>query len=215
MADARRARVMVVDDQTLFRSGLVEILRKNFEVVTEAQDGVQAVRKAAAHRPDVILMDVQMPYMNGIEAMQRILKAHPEIRVIILSAHPEDTYVLEAMSSGASGYILKDAAPESIEADIRAVIEGARVMAAPVAEKIVDLASHTRTEAEPPDGLTRAQVEILKLIAQGLAGKQIAARLGISEKTVRNHVSRIYRQLHIFDRSQAVLYAIRNGLVQL
>ena len=214
MSDSRRPRVMVVDDQTLFRSGLVEILRRSFDVVTEAQDGVQAVRKAAAHRPDLVLMDVEMPFMNGIEAMQRILKAHPQIKVIILSAHPEDGYVLEALSTGASGYVLKDADPETIEADIRAVLAGARVMAPPVAEHMIGLAAHTHAEPEPPDGLTRGQVEILKLIAQGLAGKQIAARLGISEKTVRNHVSRIYRRLHIFDRSQAVLYAVRHGMVQ-
>ena len=209
-----RPRLMVVDDQTLFRTGLVELLRKSFEVVTEAQDGAQAVRKAAAHRPDVILMDVEMPFMNGIEAMQRVLKAHPEMKVIILTAHPDDAYVLEAMRTGASGYVLKDADAESIVADIRAVLEGARVMAPPIADHVFELATQSPAEREPPDGLTRAQVEILKLIAQGLAGKQIAAQLGISEKTVRNHVSRIYRRLHIFDRSQAVLYAIRKGLVQ-
>ena len=209
-----RPRVMVVDDQTLFRTGLVEILRKSFDVVTEAQDGAQAVRKAAAHHPDVILMDVEMPFMNGIEAMQRIVKAHPEMKVIMLTGHRDDAYVLEAMKSGASGYILKDADADSINADIRAVLEGARVMAPPVSDKVFELASQTPAEPEPPDGLTRTQVQILKLIAQGLAGKQIAAHLGISEKTVRNHVSRIYRRLHIFDRSQAVLYAIRQGLVK-
>src|SRR2546423_548476 len=164
--------------------------------------------------PDVILMDLKMPKLDGVEATRRLRAEHPEIKVLILSTFDADSYVLQALRAGASGYVLKDSQPDAIVSSIMAVISGERVMANAVANRVLDLLSGTATPKEFYDGLTGREIEILKLLATGLANKQIARRLGISEKTVRNHVSHMYEKLQIYDRSQAVLYAVRKGLVE-
>src|SRR3989454_12445488 len=212
----RVARVLIADDETLFRTGLARLLDEDprVEVVGQAVAGADVVKRAAALHPDVILMDLKRPNVDGVEATRRIVAEHPEIRVLILSTFDADSYVLQALRAGASGYVLKDSQPEAIVSSILAVMSGERVMANAVANRVLDLLTGAATPKEFYDGLTAREVEILKLLATGLANKQIARRLAISEKTVRNHVSHMYEKLQIYDRSQAVLYAVRKGLVE-
>ncbi|HEX6348756.1 MAG TPA: response regulator transcription factor [Candidatus Dormibacteraeota bacterium] len=209
-------RLLVVDDQALFRTGLARLLNEDprVEVVGEATDGAQALKLAAALRPDVILMDIKMPQLDGIEATRQLATAHPGIRVLILTTFDADSYVIQALKAGAAGYVLKDSQPEAIVSSILAVHSGERVMAGAVANRVVDMLTGTTTPKEFYDGLTAREVEILKMLASGMANKQIAYRLKISEKTVRNHVSNMYEKLEIYDRAQAVLYAVRKGLVE-
>ena len=212
----RVARVLIADDQTLFRSGLARLLDEDprVQVVGQAQDGLDVIKRAAALKPDVVLMDLKMPHLDGVEATRRILAEHPEIKVLVLTTFDTDSYVLQALRAGASGYVLKDSQAEAIVSSIVAVMSGERVMASAVANRVVDMLTGTTTSKEFYDGLTAREIEILKLIAIGQANKQIAHRLSISDKTVRNHVSNMYEKLHIYDRSQAVLYAVRKGLVE-
>ena len=210
------ARVLVVDDQNLFRSGLVRLLEADsrVQVVGQAVDGLDAIKKVASLKPDVILMDLKMPNLDGIEATRRVLAEHPQIKILILTTFETDSYVLQALRAGASGYVLKDAQIDSVVSSILAVISGERVMASAVVNRVVEMLSGNSTPKEFYDGLTAREVEILKLIAMGQANAQIARRLDISDKTVRNHVSNMYEKLHIYDRSQVVLYGVRKGLVE-
>jgi len=216
-AQVATARVLVVDDQNLFRSGLVRLLEADarVQVVGQAVDGLDVIKKVAALQPDVILMDLKMPNLDGIEATRRVVAEHPQVKILILTTFDTDSYVLQALRAGASGYVLKDAQIDSIVSSILAVMSGERVMASAVANRVIDMLSGNSTQKEFYDGLTAREVEILKLIAMGQPNKQIARRLDISEKTVRNHVSNMYEKLHIYDRSQAVLYAVRKGLVEI
>jgi DNA-binding NarL/FixJ family response regulator len=212
----RPARVLIADDQTLFRTGLARLLDEDprVEVVGQAVDGADVLKRAASLNPDVILMDLKMPNLDGAEATRRIVAEHPEIKVLILSTFDADSYVLQALRAGASGYVLKDSQPDAIVSSILAVISGERVMANAVANRVLDLLTGATSPKQFYDGLTAREIEILKLLATGQANKQIARQLHISEKTVRNHVSHMYEKLHIYDRSQAVLYAVRKGLVE-
>lgn len=209
-------RVLVADDQNLFRSGLAMLLQEDprVEIVGQATDGRDALAKTASLKPDVVLMDLKMPNMDGVEATQRIVADHPGTKVVILSTFDTDSNVIKALKAGACGYVLKDALPDAIVSSIVAVQAGERVMASPIANRVLDLLTGASSPKEFYDGLTEREIEILKLLASGLANKQIAYRLKISEKTVRNHVSNAYEKLNIFDRSQAVLYAVRKGLVE-
>ena len=212
----RVARVLVVDDQTLFRTGLTSLLSadERVEVVGQAVDGNDAVKQAAKLRPDVVLMDIKMPNMDGIEATRRIIEALPGTKILILTTFETDSQVIQALKAGASGYVLKDSSAAAIVSSIVAVMSGERVMASAVANRVLEMLTGTATPKEFYDGLTNREIEILKLLAGGMANKQIAFRLKISEKTVRNHVSNMYEKLGIYDRSQAVLYAVKKGLVE-
>jgi DNA-binding NarL/FixJ family response regulator len=210
-------RVLIADDQTLFRSGLAKLLEDDprVQIVGQASDGADAIARAAALKPDVVLMDLKMPNVDGIEATRKIASEHPETKVLVLTTFDADSYVLQALRAGASGYVLKDSQPSAIISSILAVMSGERVMASAVANRVLDMVTGTTTPKEFYDGLTAREVEIIKLLAIGQANKQIAYKLHISEKTVRNHVSHMYEKLNIYDRSQAVLYAVRKGLVEL
>jgi DNA-binding NarL/FixJ family response regulator len=213
----RVARVLIVDDQTLFRSGLARLLGEDprVDVVGQAVDGLDALAKVVALKPDVVMIDIKMPNMDGIEATRRIVAEHPNVKVLVLTTFDADSFVLQALRAGASGYVLKDSQPEAIVSSLLAVLSGERVMTSTVANRVLDMLTGTSTSKEFYDGLTERELEILKLMASGQANKQIARRLSISEKTVRNHVSHMYEKLQIYDRSQAVLYAVRKGLVEL
>jgi DNA-binding NarL/FixJ family response regulator len=212
----KAARVLIADDQTLFRAGLARLLSEDarLEIVGQAVDGQDAVKLAAKLKPDVVLMDLKMPGTDGIEATRQITEADPSIRVLILTTFETDSNVIQALKAGASGYVLKDSTADAIASSVVAVTSGERVMAGAVANRVLQMLTGATTPKEFYDGLTNREVEILKLLANGMANKQIAYRLKISEKTVRNHVSNTYEKLGIYDRSQAVLYAVRKGLVE-
>ncbi len=212
----RAVRVLIADDQTLFRAGLARLLNEDprVEVVGQATDGADAAKLAAKQKPDVVLMDLKMPKIDGIEATRQIIEADPGVKVLILTTFETDSQVIQALKAGASGYVLKDSSADAIVSSIVAVMSGEKVMASAVANRVLEMLSGTTTPKEFYDGLTNREIEILKLLANGMANKQIAYRLKISEKTVRNHVSNTYEKLGIYDRSQAVLYAVRKGLVE-
>ena len=213
---SRAVRVLVVDDQTLFRTGLTSLLAddERVEVVGQAVDGADAVKLATKLKPDVVLMDIKMPNVDGIEATRTIMETVPGVRILILTTFETDSQVIQALKAGASGYVLKDSSAAAIVSSIVAVMSGERVMASAVANRVLDMLTGSTTPKEFYDGLTNREIEILKLLANGMANKQIAYRLKISEKTVRNHVSNTYEKLGIYDRSQAVLYAVKKGLVE-
>jgi DNA-binding NarL/FixJ family response regulator len=210
-------RVLIADDQTLFRSGLAGLLDADprVTVVAVARDGVEAVRCCRENEPEVVLMDIKMPNLDGIQATEQIVASNPEIPVLILTTLEADSHVLAALRAGASGYVLKDSEPEAIISSILAVRAGERVMAGAVVQRVLGMITGDTTPKDFYDGLTSREIEILTLIAGGAGNKQIAYKLSISEKTVRNHISHMYEKLQIFDRSQAVLYAARKGLIQL
>jgi DNA-binding NarL/FixJ family response regulator len=210
-------RVLIADDQTLFRVGLARLLEEypRVEIVGQAGDGAEAVKLVGTLKPDVVLMDLKMPNLDGIEATRQIAASHPSVKVLLLTTFEADNHVIQALKAGASGYILKDSKPDSIVSSLLAVMAGERVMASAVANRVLEMLTGTTTPKEFYDGLTGREIEILKLLAGGMANKQIAYKLKISEKTVRNHVSNMYEKLNIYDRSQAVLYAVRKGLVEI
>ena len=210
-------RVAVVDDQRLFTkglSGLVDML-PDVEVVGVAYDGEDAVALCREAEPDVVLMDISMPKMDGISATREIRSLLPQTAVIILTAHEEDEQVFEGIKAGAQGYLLKDAEPEDLSRAIRTVYAGDTIIAPELAQKMLSTfeggGPPGRSHLMPP--LTDRELEVIRALAQGKSDRQIANALGISEKTVRNHTSNIYRKLHIFDRTQAVIYAIREGVI--
>jgi DNA-binding NarL/FixJ family response regulator len=210
-------RVLIADDQTLFRRGLARLLSEDprVSVVGEASDGAEAVQMIEACKPEVVLMDIRMPNVDGVKATEQIVAAHPDVHVLVLTTLEADSYVIDALRAGASGYTVKDAEPEAIIASLLAVRAGERVMSSAIAQRVLSMISGDITPKDFYDGLTAREIEVLKMIASGSANKQIAYRLAISEKTVRNHVSNMYEKLHIYDRSQAVLYAARKGLIQI
>jgi DNA-binding NarL/FixJ family response regulator len=212
----KAVRVLIVDDQTLFRTGLASLMSEDehVEVVGQAVDGADAVKQAVRLKPDVVLMDIKMPNLDGIEATRQIIEAVPGAKVLMLTTFETDSQVIQALKAGASGYVLKDSSAAAIVSSIVAVMSGERVMASAVANRVLEMLTGATTPKEFYDGLTNREIEILKLLANGMANKQIAYRLKISEKTVRNHVSNTYEKLGIYDRSQAVLYAVRKGLVE-
>jgi len=216
-ANTSTVRVLIADDQTLFRVGLARLLEEDprVEIVGQAGDGAEAVKLAGTLKPDVVLMDLKMPNLDGIEATRQIASSLPGVKVLLLTTFEADNHVIQALKAGASGYILKDSKPDSIVSSLLAVMAGERVMASAVANRVLEMLTGTTTPKEFYDGLTGREIEILKLLAGGMANKQIAYKLKISEKTVRNHVSNMYEKLNIYDRSQAVLYAVRKGLVEI
>ncbi len=216
MTGQARIKVLIADDQALFRSGLARLLAEDstVEIVGQATDGNDAVKQAGTLKPDVILMDLKMPNLDGVEATRRIVATHPGIKILILTTFEADSYVIQALQAGASGYVLKDTRPEGVISSIHAVSAGERVMASTVANRVLEMLTGTTTPKEFYDNMTPREIEILKLLASGMANKTIAYRLKISEKTVRNHISNFYEKLQIYDRAQAVLYAVRKGLVE-
>jgi DNA-binding NarL/FixJ family response regulator len=211
----KEIHVLIADDHTLFRDGLVALLNSvdDIRVVGTAQDGLEAVQQAAASQPDVILMDILMPELNGIEATRTIIQASPHIGVIMLTMFEDDESIFSAMRAGARGYILKGADQDDVLRAIRAVNRGEALFGPSVATRLMDY--FKVPESEPSQAfpeLTERENEILALIAQGTSNYEIAEQLNISLKTVRNHVSNIYNKMQVTDRVQAVLRAREAGL---
>jgi two-component system, NarL family, response regulator LiaR len=206
-------RVLLVDDHPVVRQGLRALLstQDGIEVVGEADDGEAAVAATERLSPDVVLMDVVMPGMDGVEALRRIGERRPQTRVVMLTSYADERTAMEAVDAGASGFLLKDASPRDVAAAIRAAHRGEAVLHPSVAAKL--LAERRRPPAAHAD-LTARELEVLRLIARGLQNKQIAAQLHVSEKTVKTHVSAILRKLDVTDRTQAAMYAVRERLAE-
>ena len=207
-------RVAIVDDQPLFTDGLGRIVgaQPGLEVVGTAHDGESGVKMCAELRPDVILMDINMPIMDGVTATGKIRDILPEAKILILTVNADDVHVFQGIKAGATGYLLKDCTPDDLSRAIRTVHAGDTIMAPEIARKMLLAFEEADQEPSAPR-LTERELEIITALAHGQGNKQIARGLHISEKTVRNHISNIYKKLHIYDRTQAVLYAIREGLV--
>ena len=211
--------VLIADDQALVRVGLRKILENEPEttVVGEAVDGEDAVSVAGRLRPDVVLMDIRMPVLDGIEATRRIVRAHPYTRVLILTTFGLDTYVYDALRAGASGFMLKDAPPEEITAAVRIVATGEALLAPAITRAVIEEFVRQRPAAPPaatpPAELTPREREVLDLLARGLSNPEICEKLVISEATAKTHVARILQKLDLRDRVQTVIYAYESGLV--
>lgn len=213
-------QILIADDQALVRVGLRKILEAGGDVivVAEASDGEEAVALAERHRPDLVLMDIRMPVLDGIEATRRIVRAHPQARVLVLTTFGLDSYVYEALQAGASGFMLKDAPPEEIAAAVRVVAGGDALLAPAVTRAVVEEFARrgpVPERADPPalDELTAREREVLDLLTRGLSNPEICARLVISEATAKTHVARILQKLNLRDRVQAVIYAYESGLI--
>ena len=209
-------RVLLADDQRVVREGLAMLLGllPGIEVVGTAADGEEAVRLAVARAPDVILMDLRMPRVDGVEATRRIADARPQVRVIALTTYADEPTVLSALRAGARGYLTKDAGAEEIEAAITAVARGEAALDPAVQAHVLAGLAEGGGEQVLPDGLTPREAEVLTLIADGLTNAQIAERLVVSQATVKSHVNRVFAKAGVRDRAQAVAYAYRNGLAQ-
>lgn len=213
-------RVLIVDDQTLIRTGFRLILTaRGIEVVGEAADGAEAVAAARELRPDVVLMDIRMPAMDGLEATRRILEQTPDCRVLILTTFDLDRYVYRALSIGASGFLLKDVTPEHLASAIRLVDTGDALLAPSITRRLVERFASEATALPPAAhtdlaALTPREREVLSLLARGLSNAELAAELTLSEATVKSHVARIFAKLSLRDRAQAVVLAYETGLVR-
>jgi DNA-binding NarL/FixJ family response regulator len=213
--------ILIADDQALVRVGLHKILEAepDLTVVGEAADGEDAVNLTRRLRPDVVLMDIRMPVLDGIEATRRITAARPATRVVILTTFGLDEYVYESLRAGASGFLLKDAPPEEIAAAVHIVARGEALLAPAVTRTVIEEFARTRRAEPAPlpaavEELTSREREVLDLLARGLSNPEICGRLVISEATAKTHVARILQKLGLRDRVQAVIYAYENGIVQ-
>jgi DNA-binding NarL/FixJ family response regulator len=213
-------RVLIADDQALVRGGFRLILetQNDINVVGEAQDGEDALAQARGLRPDVVLMDIRMPKLDGLEATRRLLSGDGESRVLVLTTLDADEYVYEAMKAGASGFLLKDVRPEQLADAVRVVASGDALLAPVITRRLIE---HFVRRPPPGSGppvelaeLSNRELEVLKLIAQGLSNAEIAASLFLSEATVKTHVTHILGKLRLRDRVQAVVLAYECGLVQ-
>jgi DNA-binding NarL/FixJ family response regulator len=213
-------RVVVADDQGLIRVGLRKVLgvEPGIEVVGEAADGEQAVAVAARLHPDVVLMDIRMPALDGIEATRRLVRTHPGVRVLMLTTFGLDSYVYESLRAGASGFMLKDAPPEEIAAAVRIVASGDALLAPSITRSVIQ--EFARHPAPAPHqqpvavaALTPREREVLDLLVSGLSNPEICRRLFISDATAKTHVARILQKLDLRDRVQVVIYAYESGLV--
>jgi DNA-binding NarL/FixJ family response regulator len=221
--------VLIVDDHTLFRRGVRQMIEveEDIHVLGEASSGREAVDKARDLMPDVILMDIQMPdpstspgqALDGIQATRILHGEMPHVGIIFCTMYEDDEFVFAGLKAGGRGYILKESDPDTMLRAIRAVANGESLLSPSVAQKVLQQFAALPGEGPPGAGsfcgdLTDREVEVLTLVGEGLANKEIARQLGISEKTVKNHIGNIFSKLHVCDRTQAVLYAIRKGLVK-
>jgi DNA-binding NarL/FixJ family response regulator len=204
-------RVVVADDHAVVRAGLEQVIdaAADVELVGTAANGAEALEVCRRERPDVVLMDLSMPELDGVAATRRLSSAHPEIRVVVLTSFSDRDRILDALDAGATGYMLKDAEPTELLAGVRAAARGE----SPLAPRAASTVLHARTERRSADELSERELEVLALVGAGLPNKTIARRLDISEKTVKNHLTSIFRALNVDDRTQAALWAQRHGIV--
>ena len=217
-----KIRVLIADDHRVVREGLSAILKTKdeIEVVGEAKDGQEAVEKARALLPDVILMDVSMPRMGGVEATRIIKREFPHIGIVALTMYEEQQYIFDLVRAGATGYLLKDTDSAQIVSAIKAIYRGESLIHPSVASKILaefSLLSQGKGKKRPwaDHDLTEREITVLRLVADGKTNKEIANNLDLSEKTVKNHVRNIFHKLQVYDRTQAAILAIRKGIIDL
>jgi DNA-binding NarL/FixJ family response regulator len=209
-------KVLICDDQALIRDGLEMLLKleRDVEVVGQARDGAEAVEMVAQHQPDLVLMDLKMPGMNGIEATRQIRTHHPSVQVLVLTTYDDDEWVMDAIRAGAAGYLLKDTPREEVLKAVRGTVEGKSFVDPAVAGKLLGQVAGQQTQPSSnlTDKLTPREADVLHLLAQGLTNAEIAERIYLSEGTVRNHVSAILSKLDVPGRTQAAVIAIQHGL---
>jgi DNA-binding NarL/FixJ family response regulator len=212
-------KVLLAEDHKIVREGTRQLLEQaqDMQIVGEAADGLEAVRLAGELHPDVVVMDVRMPRLNGIEATRTITTRFPEMRILILSAYDDDSYVFPLLEAGASGYLLKTAGGAELAEAIRRVAAGETALSPRISTKLVDRLGKRggHRAAEMPEGLTEREMEVLRATAYGQPNKTIAGRLAISPQTVQVHLRNIFSKLGVNNRSEAVAYAIRHGLISL
>lgn len=223
----RTIKIVIIDDHQLFREGVKRILamENNFEVVAEGDDGSTALQLVEEYNPDVILMDINMPKLNGVEATKQLIEEYPDVKVLILSIHDDETYVTHVLKTGASGYLLKEMDADSLIEAVKVVADGGAYIHPKVTHNLINeyrrLASDPSTEIgfreveyrRPLHILTKRECEVIQLMTDGKSNRAIGEILYISEKTVKNHVSNILQKMNVNDRTQAVVEAIKNGWV--
>jgi DNA-binding NarL/FixJ family response regulator len=211
-------RVLVADDQSMVRAGFRMLLadEEGIEVVAEASNGLEAVDKAARYDPTVVLMDIRMPELDGLEATRRILAADERARVLVLTTFDLDEYIYEALHAGASGFVLKDDPPEQLIAAIRTVAAGDALLSPAVTKRVIERFTHLPRPSTPPglEDLTARELEVLRLVAQGLSNEEIGQRLFIGETTVKTHVTHVLQKLDLRDRVQVVVLAHQTGMLE-
>jgi DNA-binding NarL/FixJ family response regulator len=219
--DTELTRVLVADDQRVVRDGLATLLGllPGIDVVGAAADGDEAIELVDRLSPDIVLMDLRMPRCDGVEATRRIRESHPQTEVVVLTTYTDDRSVIDALRAGARGFLTKDASAEEIGQAIEAVVHGEAAIDPAVQHHVVNAVATTTPTPSPgatalPDGLTRREVEVLALIAEGLANAEIAGRLFIGEATVKSHINHIFNKTGVRDRAQAVTYAFRHRLTR-
>ena len=209
--------ILIVDDHEVVRDGLAAMLARqsDFEVVGEARNGLEAVVKARELLPHVILMDLRMPELDGVEAMRRIRAENQQVRFIVLTTYDSDEYIFQAIEAGAKGYLLKDASREDLFQAVRAVHQGESLIQPGVAARVLDRFAQLSRQSAGAEVLSEREVEVLQLMAQGTANKEIAASLSIGESTVKTHVTNIFQKLGVNDRTGAVTKALQKGIIHL
>jgi len=205
-------RVVVVDDHAVVRRGLIDVLNASgdIKVVADVDDGAAAMAAVEAHRPDVVLMDLSMPGMDGAEATRHVSASMPDVPVVILTSFSEQSRIVDAIDAGASGYLLKDAEPDELRRGVRAAAAGE----APFSPKAAKALLRRASRPQPADELTAREREVLSCVAAGLPNKLIARRLSISEKTVKSHLTSVFQRIGVTDRTQAALWAHRHGVYE-
>lgn len=212
-----KIKILIADDHPVVREGLMSMVsrERDFVVVGEATNGKEAVAKAVELKPDVILMDLRMPEMDGVEAMKQIAAIDPQIKFIILTTFSDDEYIFRGIEAGARAYLLKDTPREELFKAIRTVYRGESLIQPVVASKVLDKFAELARQTQAPDALTDREIEVLQLIAKGAANKEIADALCISSSTVKTHIASIFQKLGANDRTEAVTQAIKRGIIKI
>ena len=216
--------ILVADDHALLRQGIRKVLEleEDFQVIGEAGDGEEAVKNTAALVPDILLLDINMPKMNGLQVIKQVSEQQPKVKIIVLTIHDDENYVIEVIKAGAVGYLLKDIEPGMLVKAIRAVYEGESFIYPTLAKKLFSEINrqHVRNieaakiiERSKDERLSYREIEVLEKVCKGMSNQEVAKILFLSEKTVKNHLTSIFRKIGVSDRTQAVLYAIRNKIV--
>jgi DNA-binding NarL/FixJ family response regulator len=210
-------RVLIVDDHPVVREGIASMLKKetDFKVVGEASNGLEAIEKARELSPDVVLMDLRMPEMDGVEAISRIKAEKPEVKFIILTTYSDDEYIFKGIAAGARAYLLKDAPRDELFKAIRMVSRGESLIQPVVASRVLDKLAELSRKTPAGDTLSDREIEVLRLMAGGESNKDIADHLSITQSTVKTHVTSIFQKLNVTTRTEAVTNALKKGIIQL